>query len=74
MQTLSQGSMGPDVRVVQSLLNRIGYFAGPVDGIFSNQSVQAVTAFQRNNGLAADGVVGPATWNVLNRLLRGYDT
>lgn len=74
MQTLSQGSRGPDVRVVQSLLNRIGYFAGPVDGIFSNQSVQAVTAFQRNNGLAADGVVGPATWNVLNRLLRGYDT
>lgn len=74
MQTLAQGSRGPDVRLVQSLLNRIGYNAGAVDGIFGRQTVLAVTAFQRNNGLAADGVVGPATWSVLDRLLRGYDT
>lgn len=74
MQTLSIGSQGPDVRVVQSLLNRIGYNAGPVDGVFGNRTYQAVVAFQRNNGLAADGIVGPATWRVLDRLLRGYDT
>ena len=74
MQTLSQGSVGPDVRLVQSLLNRIGYNAGAVDGVFGSQTYQAVTAFQRNNGLTADGVIGPATWNVLDRLLRGYDT
>lgn len=74
MQTLSIGSQGPDVRVVQSLLSRIGYNAGPVDGVFGNRTFQAVIAFQRNNGLAADGIVGPATWRVLDRLLRGYDT
>lgn len=74
MQTLSQGSRGPDVRLVQSLLNRIGYNAGAVDGVFGRQTYQAVTAFQRNNGLTADGVVGSTTWNVLDRLLRGYDT
>ena len=73
MQTLSIGSQGPDVRVVQSLLNRIGYNTGPVDGVFGNRTYQAVVAFQRNNGLAADGIVGPATWRVLDRLLRGYD-
>ncbi len=74
MQTLSQGSRGPDVRLVQSLLNRIGYNAGAVDGVFGRQTYLAVTAFQRNNSLAADGVVGPATWKVLDRLLIGYDT
>jgi len=74
MQTLSVGSQGPDVRVVQSLLNRIGYSAGPVDGVFGSRTYQAVVAFQRNNGLTADGIVGPATWRVLDRLLRGYDT
>jgi g-D-glutamyl-meso-diaminopimelate peptidase len=74
MQTISRGSTGPDVRLVQSLLNRIGYNAGPVDGIFGTRTYQAVTAFQANNSLAADGIVGPATWAVLDRLLRGYDT
>lgn len=74
MQTISRGSTGPDARLVQSLLNRIGYNAGPVDGIFGPRTYQAVTAFQANNSLAADGIVGPATWAVLDRLLRGYDT
>jgi len=74
MQTISRGSSGPDVRVVQSLLNRIGYNAGPVDGIFGSGTYQAVTAFQTNNSLVPDGIVGPATWAVLDRLLRGYDT
>lgn len=74
MQTISRGSTGPDVRLVQSLLNRIGYNAGPVDGIFGPRTYQAVAAFQANNSLAADGIVGPATWAVLDRLLLGYDT
>ncbi len=74
MQTISRGSTGPDVRLVQSLLNRIGYNAGTVDGIFGSRTYQAVVGFQTNNGLAADGIVGPATWSVLDRLLRGYDT
>lgn len=74
MQTISHGSSGPDIRVVQSLLNRIGYNAGPVDGIFGSRTYQAVTAFQTNNSLVPDGIVGPATWAVLDRLLRGYDT
>lgn len=74
MQTISVGSTGPDVRLAQSLLNRIGYNAGPVDGIFGSLTYRAVIAFQQNNGLAADGIVGPATWNVMTRLIRGYDT
>lgn len=74
MQTISIGSTGPDVRVVQSTLNRVGYNAGTVDGIFGSRTYGAVVAFQRNNNLSPDGIVGPVTWSVLERLLRGYDT
>ena len=74
METLFLGSTGPNVKLVQSLLNKIGYNAGPVDGDFGQQTKNAVTAFQRNNGLVADGVVGPSTWAIFDKLLRGYDT
>ncbi len=74
METLALGSRGPNVKLIQSLLNRIGYNAGPVDGIFGPRTQQAVIAFQRDNGLTPDGIVGPATWSVFERLLIGYDT
>jgi g-D-glutamyl-meso-diaminopimelate peptidase len=68
-----RGSKGPNVKLIQSLLNKIGYNAGLIDGIFGVMTQQAVMAFQRNNGLVPDGIVGPATWSVIIRLLRGYD-
>ncbi len=74
METLTFGSRGPNVKLIQSLLNRIGYNAGTVDGVFGTQTQRAVIAFQRNNGLTPDDIVGPATWKVINRLLLGYDT
>lgn len=73
METLLLGSTGPYVKLIQSLLNRIGYKAGPVDGVYGQQMIQAVMQFQRNHGLSVDGVVGPATWSAFNSILRGYD-
>lgn len=73
METLSLGSTGPNVKLIQSLLNRIGYNAGAVDGSFGSGTQQAVIRFQRDYGLTPDGVVGPATWAVFDRLLLGYD-
>lgn len=35
------------------------------DGIYGNQTIRAVTAFQRNNGLPATGVADQATWEAI---------
>ncbi|MBR1884124.1 MAG: peptidoglycan-binding protein, partial [Clostridia bacterium] len=44
-----------------------------IDGIFGNNTYNAVVNFQRNNGLAADGVVGCNTWTKLVSIARGYN-
>ncbi|MEW9121836.1 MAG: M14 family metallopeptidase [Thermotaleaceae bacterium] len=73
MRTLRLGSRGTDVMEIQSLLRRIGYSPGPIDGIFGSQTEQAVIQFQRDNNLTADGIIGPNTHRLLERLLLGYD-
>ena len=59
---LRTGSRGDAVRKLQELLNAKGYTCGSVDGIFGSKTYAAVLAFQKANGLAADGIVGPLTW------------
>lgn len=73
MDTVSIGSRGPYVKLLQSILNRIGYMTGAVDGIFGSGTLQAVLAFQRDAGLETDGIVGPDTWAVLDKYIRGYE-
>lgn len=59
---LSQyGSTGDEVKQIQTKLRDWGYYKGNVDGIYGSQTYEAVKAFQRNNGLTADGIVGPKT-------------
>ena len=71
---LRRGSVGPNVVVIQTELNRISqnYPAIPkvsaVDGIFGAATENSVTAFQEIFNLSPDGVVGPATWYALVRL------
>lgn len=73
METLRLGSRGPNVKLIQSLLSRIGYNPGAVDGVFGQQTREAVREFQLDNGLEPDGVVGPLTWSRFERFLLGYD-
>ena len=62
--TVRQGSEGDAVRAAQTQLNSAG--AGiPVDGRFGPVTDGAVRAFQSAHGLAADGEVGPRTWQSL---------
>ena len=56
---------GPDIIVLQALLYARGLVHGGFDGYFGNEVDTAVRRFQREQGLAVDGVVGPLTWGKL---------
>ena len=64
MPTLSFGSSGVAVRALQRLLVSNGY-AVRVDGIYGALTETAVKAFQNQQNLATDGVVGQQTWRAL---------
>src|SRR5262245_34195010 len=55
------GSGGQLLWSIQEQLQRSDFFSGGTDGIFGQQTQQAVRAFQRGRGLNADGTVGPDT-------------
>lgn len=64
-KTLEPGATGPEVQALQTQLAARGYSPGPQDGVFGQQTDYAVRTFQRANGLIADGIVGPQTWDAL---------
>ena len=76
---LRRGSRGASVVQMQTMLNSIGrnYPAipsiSPVDGIFGQQTENAVRAFQRIFGLQADGIVGKGTWYQMVQLYVGVN-
>lgn len=55
------GSRGTEVRNIQTRLKDWGYYTGAVDGIYGTKTRDAVKYFQREHGLTADGIAGPAT-------------
>ena len=64
--TIKEGAQGEPVRRAQRALHRTGAFGDiVVDGVFGPDTRRRVEAFQRDQGLVADGVVGPRTWAAL---------
>ncbi len=68
--TLRRGDRGDHVEQVQFWLSELAQFDSAlpdlaVDGIFGAATEQAVKQFQQAEGLAADGIVGQATWTRL---------
>ena len=66
-----RGEVGPKQRNVavlrvQILLDRARFFPGEVDASFGSNTRIAISGFQKNNGLPANGVMDEATWAALN--------
>ena len=55
------GSRGEEVRRIQQKLTSLGYFTSAIDGIYGTRTQSAVRSFQRDRGLAVDGIAGPKT-------------
>ena len=72
--TLKKGASGSKVKELQKLLIDRGYSCGTkgADGKFGNDTLAAVKAFQKDNGLKADGVVGESTWEALEEEQKYY--
>ncbi|MEO1431309.1 MAG: peptidoglycan-binding protein [Cyanobacteria bacterium J06633_8] len=65
---IQEGSTGQDVADLQTVLS-IG--ANPVlviDGVFGAKTKEAVIAFQNQNNLTPDGIVGPKTWAIIDSI------
>jgi len=65
--TLRKGDSGSYVTLMQTMLIQRGY-ALPrygADGKFGNETLAALTAFQKANGLNPDGICGGKTWEKL---------
>jgi putative cell wall-binding protein len=60
--TVASGASGAAVLWLEQKLALLSYRPGPVDGVFDKRTHQAVLAFQKWEGLARDGVVGPQVW------------
>jgi putative chitinase len=56
VRTLRKGMSGDDVAAMQAAIGE-----SPADGVFGFGTLTAVKKWQKDNGLTADGIVGPAT-------------
>lgn len=69
-RTLRPRTRGKAVRRARWLLSKIPGYAVPAKvnrGYYGRKMVQSVKRFQKKNGLKPDGIVGPATWRLLER-------
>lgn len=55
------GSTGAEVKRIQTKLKELGYYNGSIDSIYGSQTKAAVTKFQKNCGITADGICGKTT-------------
>lgn len=69
-RVLQVGDSGIGVQSLQYYLAVVAYFndaipSTAIDGYFGEGTRSAVEAFQRSEGITADGIVGRETWNAL---------
>lgn len=73
---LKRGMKGNDVKAMQEKLIRLGYSCGKygADGDFGASTEAAVEHLQENNRLESDGIYGPKTAEMVEKLLKLLDS
>jgi len=59
---IKPGDRGADVMEIQKRLKQLGYYHGPIDGIYEDGMKAAVHSFQRDNGLTPTNEITRETW------------
>jgi peptidoglycan hydrolase-like protein with peptidoglycan-binding domain len=57
----SQTPTGPAVAELQKVMTRLGYYTGPIDGIYGPATTDGVKAMQTALGVTSDGIYGAET-------------
>ena len=68
---INPGDRGADVLAIQRRLKQLGYYNGPLDGIYEDGMKKAVHQFQRGTGLKAQNTIDRQTW--LNMGFREFE-
>lgn len=69
-----KGEWNEDIKVLQTILANLWFYTGPIDGVYSQATTEAVYKFQLSKGLVnannmqARWYFGPATRNAINNL------
>lgn len=66
--TLKRGSRGEYVLCWQRYLNLCGFPCGTEDGIFGQNTENAVKEYQASRGLNPDGIIGAKTWDSVGKV------
>ena len=64
--TLRVNNTGTPVSNLQHQLKDLGYYGGEINAKYDTATKKAVIAFQKKNGLTADGIAGAKTRSLLN--------
>ena len=68
--TIRIGAKGSRVKAMQQALISLNYLSGKADGIFGNQTLKAVLAFQKSQKLSQDGLAGKKTLKALESAVK----
>lgn len=69
VKMVSPSMRGAPVRALQMRLQRLGHYAGAIDGIFGPVTDAALRSFQRAAGIVVDGYAGPQTFAAIEAAL-----
>jgi len=69
---LKEGNFGPNVELLQSILKKLGFFYGKIDGSFGALTKDALVQFQKKIGIVPDGILGKKTFVKLQPYINGY--